>query len=140
MLLPHLLPEDLHELLLRLPLLTHLRLGWDDELLRGGVSAGHLWVGVEVVVDELQNEVLVLIEGLNVAVQLQEVGCHLVLQIVELHYFLHLPSHLLELPLGLQEFPYALSPFCLLPPLGQLQQHKITNQFFSLFLKNFSEF
>ena len=117
MLRPHLLPEDFHELLLRLPL-THLRLRWNDELLRGGVPAGRLGVGVEVVVDELQNEVLVFIEGLDVAVQLQEMGCYLVLQIVELHYFLHLSSHLLELSLCLQELSYVLSSSCFLLPLG----------------------
>ncbi len=138
MLCPHLLPEDLHELFLRRPL-THLRLGRNHQLLGGGLSAG-IGVGVEVVVDELQNEVLVVVEGVDVAVQLQEVGCHLVLQIVELHYFLHFPSYLLELPLRFQELSHALSSLRLLLPLGQLQQHKIANEFLSLFLKDFPEF
>lgn len=60
-----------------------------------------LGTGIEVVVDKLEDEVLVVVEGLDVAVELEEVGGHLVLQIVELGYFLHLPPRLLELALRL---------------------------------------
>jgi hypothetical protein len=84
-------PEDLHEcLLLLLLLFLHLLFRGNDLLLRHPTIVGCLlWIGVEVVVDELEDEVLVIVQSLNVAVQLEEMSGDLVLQIVEFHDFLH---------------------------------------------------
>jgi hypothetical protein len=86
-----LVSEHLHEDLLLLPLLlSQLPLRRHNHLLRGGFLFDCL-VGtrVEVVVYELQDEILVLVEGLNVAVQFKKMSSHLVLQIVEFSYLFH---------------------------------------------------
>lgn len=60
--------------------------------------------------DELQDEVLVAIEGLNVTVEFQEVRCHLVLQVIELKDLTHFLTDRVELPLGLHQLTCVFFP------------------------------
>ena len=67
---------------------SELLLRGDNNLLRLLLFLWHLlWIGIEVIMNELEYDVLVVIESLDIAVQLQKMGCHLVLKIIELHGF-----------------------------------------------------
>ncbi len=102
MVLLYLLPEDLHKLRLLLLLVAHhFGLRGDDELLGREVLGGDLRVGIKVVVDEFEDEILVFVEGLDVAVEFEEMGGNFILQIIKLHYLFHLLLNLLEFALCL---------------------------------------
>jgi hypothetical protein len=110
--LRQLISEDFHEgLLFVLFLGLELFLRWVYDLLRrGGFLCWLLGIGVEVVVDEFEDEILVIVQGLNVAVQFEEMGGDLVLKVVELDNFLNLLANQVELALCLHQLTQVVPP------------------------------